>query len=213
MAFSFVHDTQTSGTSLSSITITIPSVAQGNLLVVSLKTTVAITGISVTDNASVPNTYASAVNAESGTNNMHLLYGVAVTGGATSVTASWTGVGNVRITVDEYSGGMQTNATVFDVANSGTGLAVTSSSVSLTPTNNGELIVGALSTSAGSSIVAGSGYTLANNNSSNATEYKLSGTTSESVAYSWTTSSAYAQCAAAFIAAPVPSNGNFMAFT
>jgi hypothetical protein len=109
--------------------------------------------------------------------------------------------------VDEYTGTMLTNAAVFDVANSGTGSGVTSSAVSLTPASNGELIVGALSTSSASSIVAGSGFVLANSSASNATEYKTSGTVSESVNYSWTTSSAYAQVAAAFKPAPITDTG------
>lgn len=208
MAFGFLHNTQSSGASITSLVITIPAVPVGTLLVINVKTTITVTSITATDNASTPNTYALATQSNNGSNDMYQLYGVAVTGGATTVTVSWTGVTSTRITVDQFSGGMRTNATVFDKAANTSGLTGTSSSISLSPTNAGELVSSGLSLSNGTSVVAGTGYILSNNNTSCATEYKASSTTSESVAYTWTTTSASAQVAGAYI--PLSGVGNFM---
>lgn len=207
MPFGFIKSAQNSGTSVTSLAITVQAVPTNALVVVNLKFLAAVAGLSVTDNASTPNTYTQAVvSALSGSDIMYQWYGVATTGGATTVTASWTGAATTRTTVDQFSGGMLTNATVFDVAASNTGTG-TSASLTLSPANAGELIVAGLGLNAGATAVTvGSNYLFGTNNTSSATEYRQVGTTSETAPISWTTSVAWAEVAGAYIPADASSN-------
>jgi hypothetical protein len=94
-----------------------------NLIVVNIQSD-NIASLTVTDNASTPNTYALAlgpVSFNGGANYAYQYYGVQITGGATSLTVASDTSQNVAVTVDEFSGGMQSNATVFDTAVSTTG--------------------------------------------------------------------------------------------
>lgn len=211
MAFGFVKSTQGSISS-TSLTITIPAVKVGYLLVINIKFAANVTGISITDNASTPNTYATAIGPiSSGANFLYQFYGVAVTGGATTVTISWTTSTGARATVEQFSGGMRTNATVFDKAASNTGSAATSCSVSLSPTNTKELISASLIPVSGvSAITAGTNYLPGTNNTSLYTMYRQVGSNTESAPISWTTNSNWIEVAAAYI--PAPSRGNFMEF-
>jgi hypothetical protein len=208
--FGFVKSTQAAGTSVVTLAITVPAVRVGDLVVVTCKFSSAVSAVSVTDNASVPNTYALAAGPISATNNnMYQFYGVAVTGGATTVTINWTGSSSCRHTVDEFSGGMQTNATVFDKVASNTGTG-TSSTVTLAPTNANELICAGIGLNGAAAVVKGTNYVIATNSTSTSTEYRQVGTASETAPFSWTNSVAWSEIAGAYI--PSPTTGNFMQF-
>lgn len=193
----FVRNTQTTGTSVSTVNVTVTAAGTGNLLVVTLKTTVAVTSVSVTDNKG--NTYALATTQNNATNNIGQYYGVQLVGGATTITVSWTGVATARISVDEFSGTAKSNAAVYDVsATPATGTTGTSTSVSISPTKDGNLVLASASLSSGTSPVASSGYTFANSTASNNSQYKTSATTSETVSLSWTTTSGFTMLASSF---------------
>ncbi len=207
MAFGFIKSTQNVGTAGTSTIFTIPAARVGSLLVVSMKFTTVVSAVSVTDNASIPNTYAAAAGPiGTGAVTAFQFYGVQVTGGATQVTVSWTTSATLRATIDEFSGGMQTNATVFDkvATNNGTG---TSASVTLAPTNNGELVVATINLNNGAtSLVIGTNY-LAGTSGVATTEYRKVSTTSETAPLSWTTSVTWAEIAGAYI--PIDTSANF----
>jgi hypothetical protein len=212
MAFGFIKSTQGSAASVQTLTVTVPAVRAGDLVVVNIKFSASVTGLTVTDNASTPNTYALAAGPVAITGElMYQYYGVAITGGATHIIISWTNTTNCRATADEFSGGKKTNATVFDKSannSAGSGFA----SVSLIPTNAGELIVAGVSFNAGgSAMVAGTNYLMATNNTSQSTMYRQAGTTSETAPMSWSGSPSWIEITSAFIP---QSNiaGNFMEF-
>lgn len=95
---------------------------QNNLIVVSFVVAGSASGITVSD--SKGNTYAagqSGVSFSAGSYTAYQYYGVQVIGGATQVTISWASTHLAWVAVDEFSGGMQTNATVFDSGASTTG--------------------------------------------------------------------------------------------
>src|SRR6476659_4272530 len=118
-AFRLINSTQGSGAG-TSISVTVPAVKANNLVIVNFKfDSASFSNVSVTDNAG--NTYALAVGPIGGSLGAHQFYGVAVTGGATSITVSWTTSRTIRVTVDEYAGGAHSNAAVFDKAASNTG--------------------------------------------------------------------------------------------
>lgn len=201
MAFLQKNSTQGSGTG--SFSITIPAATVNNVLIVNIKINSAATTVtSVTDNASTPNTYAKAIGPIVSGNTMYQYYGVQVTGGATTVTVNLSASSTARADVDEFSGGQQTNASVFDVATSNTGASGVSASLAtpLAPANNGELISASLAPSVTvSTFVAGTNYTLGVNQNNLASEYRLSGTTSETAPISWTTSANWILVAGAYI--------------
>lgn len=210
MAFGFLKTQQNAGTTVTTLNITIAAAPVGSLNIVSVKfLNSSVSAITVTDNASVPNTYAKAVGPITVTNStMYQYYGVQATGGATQVTISWTTASTLRATVDQFSGGKQTNATVFDKAASNTGASGTSGSLTLAPTVAGELIVAAIGWNAAvTAPTAGSNYLITSANTSTNTEYRQVGTTSETAPLSWTTSTAWAEIASAYI--PIDTSANF----
>lgn len=218
MAFAFRQSKQGSSAATTSITITpTSSQAKNNLVIVNIKfATLTPSGVSVTDNASIPNTYASVgVTASGGgATAVYQFYGVQVTAGATTVTASWTGNATVRITVDEYSGGALTNATVFDQA---TTASATSTSVAVgafSPASTGELICASAALTLTTAVAAGTGYTLSQNNTSQAVEYKLSSGASETAPMTLTGATAsWAEVVGAYKVAPPTNNaGQFFVF-
>lgn len=204
MAFGFVSDTQSSGTG-TSLAITVPAVKVGQLVVITMKFAGSISGIAVTDNASVPNSYAQAVApVAQGSNRIAQWYGVATTGGATVITVSWTGSVSNRITVDVFSGGNRTNATVFDKSASNTGSSATTASLSIAPANAGQLIVaGIIFSGTPTGLAKGTNYLFSNSSTSLASEYRQVGTTAETAPFSWTGSNSWAEVASAYIPAPV----------
>lgn len=209
MSFGFVKNTQNAASSVTSLVITIPAAQVGNLIVVNIKFISTVTGVTVTDNASVPNTYAAAggpIVAAGG--NVYQFYGVQITGGATQITINWTNSSTVRAGATEFSGGQKTNVAVFDKVASNTGTG-TSASSTLAPTTDGQLVVvGTHLNTGASAVVAGTNYILATTNTSLSEEYRLKATTSETTPLSWTTSVAWAQIAGTYI--PIDASMNFM---
>jgi hypothetical protein len=210
MAWGLIKSQQGSGASVVTLATTVQSVRVGDLVVVNIKfTSAGPSAVSVTDNASTPNTYTSAIGPiTNSTSTMYQFYGVAVVGGATSVTVNWTTSATLRVTVEEFSGGQKTNATVFDVAGSSTGTGTTGT-LTLAPAAAGELISAAIGfASAPSAITKGTGYIIGTNNTSTTTEYRQVGTTSETAPITWTTSEAWAEIAGAYN--PLSGVGNFL---
>jgi len=208
MAFSFVRTTQLNvvGASVVSMPLSAAAVAN-NFLVIHTKHTNVNGFVSLVDN--VGNTYAVAGGpVDNGVNaRIYQYYGVQVIGGATTLTLTISGTDNTRVIIDEFSGGALTNAALFDQVASNTGTG-TSSSVSLSPTQAGCLIIGGIGHAA--AIVtpaAGSGFTLSSSSAAQIGEYKLSGTTSETVAASWTNSAAWASLAASYKPLAAATNG------
>src|SRR4051794_12877834 len=151
MPFGFVKSTQSAGSSVTTLPITITAVKVGYLVIVNIKFTSAVSSVTVTDTAG--NTYASAIGPiTGGANIMYQFYGVAVTGGSTTVTIGWTTSASIRATVEQFSGGKLTNATVFDKAASNTGTG-TAASLTLAPTSAGELISACVGLNSGASAV------------------------------------------------------------
>lgn len=190
MAFSFVQTKQGATGGATSLVITLDSAAtQGNLLVINVKLGgVGAINPTVTDNAGTPNTYALAVGPIDSSPDFrcYQLYGVQVTGGATQITISWTNSAAARITVDEYSGGAATNATVFDQSTSNTGSGTSASVASFSPAATGELIAVGVGFTGASGITAGTNYTLATSHANQSAEYRLSSAASETAPMSWT---------------------------
>lgn len=212
MAFAFV---QTAGNAMLTnsttnvVTPTVPLTA-GNLVVLNIRLPIGTTVTSVTDNASVPNTYLVAAGPLSYTGIAYQIYGVQITGGATTVTTTISSSTTSRVVLDEFSGGASTNATVFDKSSTGTsgGASQLSASVtSFSPIAAGELIsAGIFLTTAVTAITAGTGYVIANNvQTTIGTEYRLSSTTTETAPISWTTSSIWGEIAGAYKVASSPS--------
>lgn len=182
MAFLLVRSTQTATGSGTSLTLTLSGTpAANNFLLINAKIgTTSSNILGVSDNASVPNTY-NPVGTGVSNSFVHLQsYGVQVSGGATQVTVSWSGVTSARVTIDEWSGGEVTNATLFDTfaVNSGGG---SPAAVALTPSGIGKLIAAGIGFTAAQSLTPGTGYSVSTNATSIPTLYKLSGTTSEIV--------------------------------
>lgn len=204
MAFLFVQTKQNATGGASSLVITLTSAATvGNLLVINMKFGgVSVSTPTVTDNSGTPNTYALAVGPidEPIASDFRCFqfYGVQVTGGATTVTISWTGTFAARIVVDEFSGGATTNATVFDQATSGNGSGTSASVPSFSPTTTGELISAGVAFNGATSITAGTDYTLATNQTNQSSEYRLSSAASETAPMSWTGTLRWVETAGAY---------------
>jgi hypothetical protein len=195
--FTFVQTAQNNSGTPSVVTLG-AAAGLNNLLVVNIKIATATTSItSVVDSAG--NTYVQAAGPViSAAITTYQYYAVQTIAGATSVTITFTGGAiNSRNTVDEYSGGIASNAFVFDKSASNTGTG-TSSSVTLAPASAGELVAVGVSLNAATAITAGTNYTIATNNTSGSTEYDLSATTSETAPLSWTTSGAWIEIAGAY---------------
>lgn len=213
MAFAHIQSVLGSG-AVSPASVSVSATGQNNVVVVTIAFSAIRSGISVTDNASTPNTYAQAGTTNDGSISIYQFYGVQVTGGATSITVSWTGGGSVAPIAEEFSGGATSNAAIFDKSSTGTGSAATSGAVtSFAPTNSGELIVSSIIFNAViSSPTAGTNYALGiSSSTTKATEYRLNGTTSETAPISWTNSANYDEVAGAYLPAPAaPSPINFI---
>lgn len=214
MAFSFIQSVQSTGSGTNS-SLTVASTVQNNLLVINIKLgSNSETISSITDN--VGNTYAKAFGpVDNGTTlRTYQFYGVQVTGGATTITINKSGTVNTwRTTVDEFNGGNITNATVFDKSSAQTNAGTSSAlSTPIAPTTAGELIVSGVSflTAPGSPVVA-TGYTIGTLGAATAgSQYKLSGTTSETAGMTWTGGTTWSNIVSAFI--PRGNNSGFLAF-
>lgn len=188
----------------SSLNVTISSTTAGNLLIVSVAVDPSITVSSVTDNQSSSYTVGSSVsNGGGGSFKVYQAYAVA-NAGVTTVTITASGSGSINAIVDEYSGTATSSVNDVRATNSGTG---TSLSVSLTPSASGKLIVCTLLGPLATTWTAGSGYTLygvlnyLGVSEIMRTQYKLSGTTSETAPATingWVAEEGWAEIATAF---------------
>lgn len=205
MAFAPVQTGTQATTTTTTRIITLSATGVGNLVTGYAKAngnTVTLTG--VTDD--VGNTYVVSAAVDSGTTNrLFMAYGVQVTGGATAITFTFSNSGSVavRCGADEFSGNNSTNATTFDVSSSGSGNSSTPSVTTFTPAANGELIyaVAGHQLGTGATWTAGTGYTLYGgpNPGSTHSEYRLSGTTSETAPFTMNNSNLWTEWAMAFI--------------
>lgn len=205
MSFTHVQSAQNSTAGGTSVVITPPAAISANdLVVVALKFVNGPTSLNVTDNATTPNTYLSAYGPYYGAGfTCYQYYGVAVTGGATTITITWTGSTAARITIDEFTGNALTNAAVFDTAAANSG-STSPTSTTLAPRAAGELIVASVAITSATSVSAGTNYTIGFNNTSGSTEYNLYGSTSETVPMNIAgTSIQWSEIAGAYIPAPV----------
>ena len=140
MAFAAVQSTTMTVSTASSVPTTVSATGSLNLVIVHVKVAGGETLSSVTDDKS--NTYAIVgPKIWNTTDRVYQAYGVQTTGGATTVTctfsASTTGK---RVVITEFSGNATTNATAYDKDSNGSGTGTAASVTSFTPTNNGELI-------------------------------------------------------------------------
>lgn len=174
--------TANNGSGGTTVVVTVSSTAANSLLVVSIWGGYAVT--SVTDNQSSSYTIIGPVSTGGG-GSMLLSQAYAIcAAGVTSVTITQGTASNKGACVDEYSGIDTGDPYDVHATNSGTG---TSLSVSLTPAAAGKLIVASLGGYAAttSAWTAGSGYTLYGTNTLSGlyellrSQYRLSGTTSE----------------------------------
>lgn len=203
MAITFVqktspnHGSGTSGNmSFSSATI------QGNLVLVFIQWSGSVGEItSVTDTAG--NTYALIAEKAGATGWVTALFmGMQTTGGVTTITVN---ISPSTFRFDwflaEFSGiSGPANVNAFDTSATANGASSTPS-VSLTPASAGKLIIGCIGTGANNlPATAGSGYTIFDSAGSRRAngEYKLSGTTSETVSMSLDFSVTWAIIAASF---------------
>lgn len=203
MAFAFVQTFTPASDAVgnvASLSLTGSATTAGSLVVVGVKLSDAgNTCNSVTDN--VGNTYVLFGPYDAGSRRSYMAYGVQVTGGATSITASFNAGGTTTKAFKgiEISGGAATNAEVFDVSSTGTGTSTSPSVATFSPAASGELIVAFISIAASVTWTAGSGYVLSGANPSNfGCQYNLAGATSETAALTTSSSRAWAEIAMAF---------------
>lgn len=204
--FALIQSKQTASGSTASLVHTFATATtQNNLVIANVKVAqIGATPTSVVDSAG--NTYALAgsqeVNIGGSPITVYQYYGVQTTGGATTLTVNLPSAQAIRICVEEFSGGLTTNATVFDkVATNLGGGADTSASLTLAPSKAGELISVFLVTTGGGTFTAGSNYTIGTQNTNGTSEYRLSSLTSETAPISWTsgTISGWAEIAGAYL--------------
>lgn len=206
-AFSQVQRTGRSQSSAASVTATFSAgTTAGNVVIFNVKILPVPTALdtlnSVTDDKG--NTYACSAALPWGpstTRRAHMCYGVQVTGGATTITGNFSGtLGTKLVFAAEFSGGETTNAAIFDTSSTSTGINTASSSLTFSPAANGELIVAWVSFSGLPTVTAGTGYTLyyPTNPDGGSFEYNLSGTTSETPAFTFTPNQSWGEIAMAF---------------
>jgi hypothetical protein len=211
MAFALAHTTQGATGGATSLAITVPATTINNLVVINMKFNGAVSNISVTDNASTPNKYYMASPGGSSTIICYQFYGVQITGGATTITISWTTSQAARITVDEFSGGVADNATVLYKAAVANGNSQSASVTAITIPATGFLVSAGVGLTSASGIAAGSGYTLATTQTNQSTEYKLSGALSETGPLTWTSAaSLWGECVGVYAPSGSPQyHGSF----
>lgn len=210
MAATAVQTANNQAEPASSLNITISSTTSGNLLVVSVAVDPAITVSSVTDNQSSSYTVGSSVtNGGGGSFKIYQAYAIA-NGGVTQVTVTASGSGSINAIVDEYSGTATSSVSDVRATNSGTG---TSTSVTLSPSGSGKLIVATVLGTLATTWTAGTNYTLygildyLGLSHVMRTEYRLSGTTSETAPATingWVAEEGWAEIATSFNVAGLP---------
>lgn len=153
----------TTGHALDNVDVQLPGASTtGNCFIIAVTsygTTQTCTGI--TDNASNTFTKIGSTIRSPGDDTLDLFYAKNITGNATpDFLIQMANVENIGGVVLEYSGLDTSNP--FDQTNTGTGTSSTSTSGSITPSQNGCLIIGAGTDqiAATTTVTAGSGYTL-----------------------------------------------------
>lgn len=200
MAFSFVQTSTQGSTTTATTTVTFSAgTGSGNLVVGFAKLSDAShTLTSITDDKG--NTYATVGPITSSNNavRVYMVYGVQTTPGATVLTFTSTGnTGTFRCGADEFSGGASSNAAVFDVSATATAQNVGGTpdpSLTLSPSASGKLIWSGVAANSAFVATAGSGFTRSNGGASSLgghSQYKLSGTTSETAPMTGTVSGSY----------------------
>ena len=167
MAFALVQ-TGTAGGGTGSVSVTLSSTGVDNLLVVAIIVQGTIDSLlTLTDNQS--NTYEIQSYVQAGFR-IYQCYGVQITSGTTSITATFSGSSNThRIQASEFSGfgAGATNATVYDNTSTGIGPAGSSATAlvaAFSPSASGNLVVASYTLENQASVpgwVAGTNYTLA----------------------------------------------------
>lgn len=186
MAFAQVQTSTQTNSSASSVNTSLSATTAGNLVVVHIRLGgVSETCTGVSDNAGNTYVLSSALTVDVGFR-MYQAYAVQTSGGATTVTATFSGASSVkRVGADEYSGGESSNAAIFDASTTGSDATFTSSAIAastLTAAASGELFVGTLASNNDQTFTAGTGFTLYNTSASAIrlrSHYKLSGGASE----------------------------------
>jgi hypothetical protein len=209
MAFALVRNTA-EVVSGSPVVVTIVASGVGNLIVVHFwgDANAVVTG--VVDN--VGNSYEIGSGVIFTTQlAIYQIYGVQVTGGATSITVTYTNSGG-KVQVDEFSGGEPTNALIYDTRQSNTGTGTNLSVPTLTPAATGELMVATGGSGSGRTWTAGTNYTL--NNGTTALrlkgQYRLSSASTETAPMSIDLSVDWAEIAHAYkLYNPAPSITSF----
>jgi hypothetical protein len=173
---------------VTTLATTVVSTALNDVVIVNIIFTSATpNAVTVTDNASTPNTYAQATTigtTSTGSNAiMYQFYGVQTTAAATSVTVNWTTSANILVRIDEFSGGQTTNTSIFDTSKTVVqGSASTSLAMaSYSPSEAHELVVACYSFATATTQIAGTGYTLPGGGSaaSSAVERRLANNATE----------------------------------
>lgn len=202
MAFAAVQTTAQTATSGNVINRAITATGAGNLVVVHCKiggTSESLT--SVTDTNGNTFVVLSPVTDPSNTYRLFQAYGVQVVGGSTNIQLSFSGaVAAKRAGCDEYSGGAASNAAVFDASTTGSGTGTSLSASTLSPAASGELIVASLASKNARTWTAGTDYTIYNGSGSITvrSQYRLSGTASETGPASIDSSDDWAEILTAF---------------
>lgn len=199
-AFAAVQTATNNGTG-STVSVTVSATGAATIIVASVRVDGAETCSGVSDGNG--NTYVllGPVTEPSGNSKLYLAYGVQVTGGVTTVTASFSGSsGTKRVNVDEYSGAGSTNALAYDTHQTGTGTGTALATSTLTPSATGELIVAFGLSRNAVTWTAGSGYTIYSGSGTIGirSEYKLSGAASETAPITISSSQTWAEIAIAF---------------
>jgi hypothetical protein len=207
MAAAAVQTSSVAAGTGTTVSATLSATVKNNLVVIHIvMATTAETCSSVTDNASPPNTYVLSSPVDN-TTRTYQAYGVQITGGATSFTATFSSnVVTKGVGADEYSGTAVSNAAVFNTSGTGTGSATTCAVTGFSPTQAGLLCVATIVLGSVRVFTAGTNYTRFLNGSNSAnlhSEYRLVGTTSETAPGSWTTSTTYGEIASSFWLTPL----------
>lgn len=132
----------------------------------------------------------------------YVIYGVQTTGGAATLTLTFSGGATHRARCDEFSGGAADNTAIFDAYSTFTaaGNVTSGATGTLTTAATGELIWAGLGFSIGRRLTAGSGFTGYDVTGSQPvnSQYKLSGGASETAPFTLSNSTHAVEIAVAF---------------
>jgi hypothetical protein len=205
MAFSATQTSTPVQSAAAAVAVTLSATTVGNIVVMSIYITPnSETCSSVTDNQG--NTYVVEAAVDSpGGERLYQCYGVQVVGGATTVTANFSGaVATKRVFADEYGFdgfAWTSNATAFDASTTGNGTGSTCTVSTLTTLRTAELIVATFIKDTANDWTAGTNYTKYGGGAGsvkNGSEYRLSGAATETAPVEIGASYTWAERAVAF---------------